>query len=236
MNLKKDKVTAIILAAGSGSRMNMNCTKQKLNIRGKTLIKRCVEVFDKSFMVDSIIVVCKEDEKDFIKNEVSEFRKVISFINGGKCRAESAKAGFEQIPTDTDFVLIHDAARCLITESEIENVILGAIKNGAATASVPVVDTIKKCSPDGVVLETLDRSSLMSIQTPQVFSVDIYRKALEASSELTSSITDDNMLVEAIGVKVHCVKTLPTNIKITTENDLYTAEFIIAKREEEDTL
>ena len=128
--------------------------------------------------------------------------------------------------------MIHDAARCLITISEIESVAAAAIEFGAATAALRVRDTLKKCSAEGFVEDTVSRENLYAAATPQAFSYSLYKNAIESASVIDESITDDNMLVEAVGAKIKCVETLPTNIKITVASDMELAEFIIRKRED----
>ena len=227
----KKSVCAVILAAGSGSRMNCDQTKQTMMILGKSVLRRCVEVFDRCSVISGITVVCKSDEIDFVKKEVDGLNKVNKVVIGGKSRAESAKLGFEAIDQSANTVMIHDACRCLITEWEIEKVAREAITFGAATASVKVADTLKKCSAEGFIESTVSRENLFAAATPQAFSYSLYKAALESKSQIDASITDDNMLVESFGGKIKCVETLPTNIKITVARDIELAEFIIRKRE-----
>ena len=232
MEKKYPKTAAVILAAGSGKRMGIDKTKQKLEICGKSVLKRCLEAFDNSDVISEIVVVCKEDEVDFAKTESIEISKNVSVVLGGNCRAQSAAFGFGAVDIDTEFVMIHDAARCLITNKEITDVAKAGYKFGAATASKDVTDTVKRCSEDGKILETLPRNLLKFVQTPQIFSSKIYKAALQATEVLDETITDDNMLAERINVEIHCVKTFSTNIKITTLEDVFLAEYIIKQREE----
>ena len=227
----KKSVFAVILAAGSGSRMCSDQTKQTMLISGKSVLRRCMEKFDACSVISGITVVCKSEEIEFVKNESEGLLKVKNVIIGGKCRAESAKLGFESLSEGVDIVMIHDACRCLITEEEIESVAKAAITYGAATASVGVRDTLKKCSPEGFIESTVPRDDLFAAATPQAFSYSLYRDALSAASVIDSLITDDNMLIESFGAKIKCVETLPTNIKITVAQDIELAEFIIRKRE-----
>lgn len=222
-------VTAIILAAGCGSRMGMDKTKQSINLCGKSVLWHTVSAFSNCDEVDAIIVVCRQDECAWAGEELSGFSKIVCIIPGGNTRAESAGIGFSSIPDKTDFVAIHDAARCLITPDNIQRVIFEAYKQGAATAATAVTDTLKS-TDQGFIKSTLSRDGVYSAQTPQVFSKEIYSKALEAvDSDVT--ITDDNMLAERIGVKVSVVDTGKQNIKITTKDDLAYAEFILSRRE-----
>lgn len=222
---------AIILAAGSGSRMGISETKQTLCILGKSVLRRCLEAFDRAECVTSLVVVYKDGESDFVNKECHSLTKPFTLVKGGGCRAESAAFGFRAVPDDTDYVMIHDAARCLITPEEIFSVVEGAYIHGAATASRIVTDTVKKCDQNGMIIDTLLRSELRLVQTPQAFSKPIYEKALASIGELDESITDDNMLVEKIGINPYCVATNSTNVKITACDDIALAEMIIKKRE-----
>ena len=174
---KKPYVTAIILAAGCGSRMGLDITKQRIMLCGESILKRTVRTFNDSNDIDAIVVVGRADEKEWIINNLDgEFSKVCAIISGGKTRAESAKAGFAAIPEQTRFVAIHDGARCLISDIAISSIIRAAYEHGAATAATAITDTVKRVE-NGFIEKTLPREGLYSAQTPQVFSVDIYKKA-----------------------------------------------------------
>lgn len=237
MKIIKDKfVAAIILAAGSGNRMGMDVTKQKLLIRGESVLKRTVRTFALCDSIDSIVVVCRNDEKDWVRSELADYSdKLFSIVSGGKNRAESAKNGFYAIPEATEFVAIHDAARCLVTEEKITAVVDMALKNGAATAATVAVDSLKNVDSEGVISSSIPRTSVYAAQTPQVFSCDLYSRALE-TVETSELITDDNMLVEQIGGQISVVETGKENIKITTKEDLEYAEFLLARREKLDEI
>lgn len=228
--MKKNYVTAIILAAGCGSRMGMDKTKQSIKLFGKSVLWHTVNAFSLCTEVDAIVVVCREDECTWAKSELSGFDKLAVITPGGDTRAESARMGFVAIPEATDYVAIHDAARCLITPKDIENVINSAYISGAATAATAVTDTLK-ATDSGVITSTLSRVGVYSAQTPQVFAREIYRNALDASA-CDPSVTDDNMLVERLGVNISVVDTGKRNIKITTREDLDYAEYIISGREQ----
>ena len=231
MQTKHYKTAALILAAGSGSRMNMPTTKQRLIIAGKSVLKRSIEVFDGISEIDLILVVTRKDEYDFAVSECEGISKIYSVVVGGNTRAESAKNGFMALPADVDFVMIHDAARCLVTREEIKLVLDAACQHGAATASYPIVDSIKKVDESGKILSSVSRDDLRAVATPQAFSYEIYKSAIDSVSVLGADITDDNSLVEKIGINPFCVMTSRENIKITASTDLALAEFIIKNRE-----
>ncbi len=219
-------VTVIILAAGSGTRMGADKTKQKINICNKSILWHSVKAFSDSGSVDSIVVVCRGDEIDWAKEELAEFPKIDSIVAGGNTRAESARLGFEAVVNKSGFVAVHDGARCLVKTADIDAVILAAFSHGAATAAVSVTDTLK-FSDDGFIKNTVSRSNLYCAQTPQVFSCKLYADAL-SKSEDNEGMTDDNMLMEKLGVRVAIVITSKQNIKITTKEDLDYAEYILS--------
>ena len=220
-------VTAIILAAGSGNRMNLNVTKQRIMIGSESVLHRAVRIFNSCADINSIIVVVRADEENFAKQETSEFEKVVKITVGGKTRAESASLGFGLIDSQTELVAIHDAARCFVSAEMISAVIRDAELYGAATASCKVTDTVKKVNSDGFIESTLSREELRCVQTPQVFRADLYKKAIVGVDFSDSSITDDNILLERMGIFPHCTDTGKYNIKITTQDDVALANFLI---------
>ena len=227
------KISAIILAGGVGSRMMCEKTKQQIEILGKTVLERTLIAFDSSKLVNNIIVVARAEEMEQTRKTVhSVLNKPTEVVLGGQSRAESAECGFSAIDEDVDFVAIHDCARCLITPEMIDSVVLKAIDTGAATAVCGVSDTVKRVNSEGFIVETLPRDNIFRAQTPQVFSTDVYRRALEHAKENIAEITDDNMMVEAIGGRVYCVDLGQDNIKITTKSDLLLAEAILIRRGE----
>ena len=226
-----EKVAAVILAAGSGSRMKMDITKQRLTILGKSVLRRTAEAFDACGRVSSITVVVRGDEVDFAEKELHGIGKLKNIVIGGQTRPESARIGFLSLSDSADYVAIHDAARCLVTPSMIESVINDAIRYGAATASSRITDTVKICDGEDVIRSTLDRRELRLVQTPQVFRCDLYSRALLAAGEFDDRITDDNMLLERIGIKIYCTDTGKRNIKITEKEDALLAEFLIINGE-----
>lgn len=230
MKSNSPKVAAVILAAGSGTRMLSDVTKQRMYIRGESVLHRSVRIFSECENINSIVVVCRADEMEWAESELSDILKPCSIISGGKTRAESAKLGFWAIPDDSDFVAIHDGARCLVTRDIIESVVSAAVFSGAATASTPVTDTLKRIDTNSKIVETIPRESIYSASTPQVFSTSLYKKALSMAENI-EAFTDDNMLIEALGHEVVCVDTGRENIKITTPDDISYAEYILGKRE-----
>ena len=228
------KTTGIILAGGCGSRMMSDKSKQFIRISGLTVLERTVLAFDRSLLVNEIIVVTREDEAEAVKKLLSahKYTKPIKFSLGGECRAQSAKNGFDAIDVSSDFVAIHDAARCLITPEMIDKVVEKAHKHGAATAVCGVKDTVKTVDAHGVITATVPRDTLCRAQTPQVFAKALYRSALDNCKDL-AAVTDDNMLVEEIGAHIYAVDLGETNVKLTTPDDLVLAKSILKSRGED---
>ncbi len=231
VDLNSKHVSAIILAAGTGTRMKSKVTKQQMKILGESVLVRSVRAFQECDLIDSIVVVAKEDEISVVSETLaSDFSKLYSIVPGGNFRAESAKRGFMAIPNDADYVAIHDAARCLVTPDIIKKVVVSALEYGAATASCAITDTVKRVNLS-VITETVPRSELVAVQTPQIFKKELYEKALDLYSESTlNDLTDDNMLLERLGAEIYCVDTGKENMKITTQYDIELAEFILERR------
>lgn len=224
------RVSAIILAAGAGKRMMSDITKQRMSLLGKTVIERTLEAFDASSTVDEIVVVARAEELSYMQGVADmTLKKPHCVVMGGQTRVESAKLGFDSITESSQFVAIHDGARCLITPQMIDSVIRKAFECGAATAVSESTDTLKRVDENGVIIDTIPRETVYRAQTPQVFSVDVYRRAV-SNTDAAFYATDDNMMVEALGVDIYCVNLGQSNIKITTQDDLILAELILKKR------
>lgn len=225
-------VSAVIAAAGHSTRMGGGVNKQFLPLCGVPVLVRTVAAFEKSSLVSEIIIVAAPAEtakvEALIKN--SGMEKPVRIVAGGDTRQESAAVGFEALSDVSAFVAVHDGARPLVSVSLIDSVLLQAFSCGAAAAAVPVKDTIKVASKDGFIEKTPDRSKLFAVQTPQVFAVPLYRRALEKARKTGESFTDDCGLVENIGVHVRLVTGEYSNLKITTPEDVPFAEAILRRR------
>lgn len=228
----ENRVCAVILAAGSGSRMNQELTKQRLLIDGKSVLLRSLEAFESSEDVSDIILVVRDDEMDFVLSETDgNFSKLRKIIHGGKTRFESAALGFKAIDFPCQLVAIHDAARCLVSGDMITKVVNDAAIYGAASASSRVVDTVKRVDENGFIVCTEDRERLRLASTPQVFRYDLYASALSRVDVNKTLPTDDNMLMELIGAKVYMTDVGSTNIKITYAEDKDLAEYLLERRD-----
>lgn len=220
-------IAAVILAAGVGKRMGGGTTKQQLLIDGISVLRRTLLAFEACEDIKSIVIVTREDEISFVERESRGITKLYKTVLGGRVRAESAYNGFKAIPADSEYVAIHDAARCLITPEMISRVASDAKKHGAATASSRVTDTVKIVNENGFVSATPDRNFVYLASTPQIFSTLIYNRATENVDFSDASVTDDNMLVERIGVPVYCTDVGGKNIKITMPGDVEYAEYLL---------
>ncbi len=219
---------AVILGAGNGTRMGIDKSKLLLDLCGKTVIERSVEAFLNLAVIDEIIVVCRECD-------VEEFSRLlpdeeISFVVGGATRQESVRNAVETID-ECDYIIIHDGARPLVSKNTILKTLDEAQISQAAATGVYVKDTIKVIDKDLNIVDTPERSSLISIQTPQIFDFSVYKKALEKATEQKKDFTDDCRLVENLGLQVKTVIGEYENLKITTKSDVILAEALIKARE-----
>ena len=224
-----ERIFGIILAAGCGSRMGSDITKQRMLILGKTVLRRAYDAFADCDEITDIIVVAREDELDVVKAELCGAKKLFCIVAGGNSRAESARCGF-LAAADAAYVAIHDAARCIVSPADISRVISDAKRYGAASAVVSVYDTVKEIGDDGFIASTHDRTKIKLAATPQVFRYSIYKAALDKAVDL-SRITDDNMLVEKSGYKIYATEVSRANIKITHSEDIPYAEFLIGGKD-----
>jgi 2-C-methyl-D-erythritol 4-phosphate cytidylyltransferase len=217
------KTTAIIVAAGSGSRFNSDTPKQFLKINGKSIVEYSLERFTDAPSVDEIVVVLRADRVDGF--ERSDFAKITAVVPGGDTRAESVANGIVAVSEDTEMIAVHDGARPLVSIDEIERTINAAKAAGAACLVAPVTDTIKSIR-ESEIAGTLDRTKLRRALTPQVFRKELLRKAFEgiSSDEL---ITDECYLVEKLGHPITIVEGSSRNIKITHREDLALAEALL---------
>lgn len=227
------KTTAILVAAGNSTRMGGVC-KQLISVCGRPVLYHTLRAFEEADRVDGVVLVCREQEKKAFQGLIEEYRfkKVLKLVTGGETRQASVAGGIGAAPSDTDFFAIHDGARCLITHELIDAVIEDAAVFKASAAGVPVKDTIKVVSPQGIVASTPDRSTLWAVQTPQVFERPLYLAAMEKAISEGRDHTDDCQLIEQNGGRVHMCMGSYDNIKVTTVEDITLAEAILQKRGE----
>ena len=229
--IPKDGIPAIIVAAGSFTRME-GVNKQLAEISGIPVIIRTLMAFENSNLVSSIILVVRADDVFSMQllTEKYGITKLTDIVCGGNCRQESVVKGLSRVSVTAEKVLIHDGARPLVDGDTIERVAKGLDSFSAVTCAVPIVDTVKRVDTNGQVLETLNRDGLVSVQTPQGVRVTDYKSALEKAEDL-SAFTDDMSIMEKAGFKVLTVMGSRYNIKITTKRDISFAESLLEERE-----
>lgn len=212
----------VIVAAGTGSRMNMGINKQFIKLEGKEIIAYTIEKFYNNSNIEDIVVVVKEDESEFFKKEILDKYnfKNIKIAYGGKERQDSVYNGLKLLDKKCDVVLIHDGARPFVSDKIIYNCIEEVKEHKAIVVGVPVKDTIKIIDNDKNIVDTPNRSVLWAVQTPQTFDYNILIDAYKDAFKSGFYGTDDAMLVERIGYKVKMVEGSYNNIKITTQEDL----------------
>lgn len=227
------RVSAIIPAAGQGKRMGSGRNKVYLPLDDQPILALTLQQLDAIDEIAELIVVVRSEEVEPCHSEIfsnGKFTKPYKVIVGGKERQDSVKAGLAALEADTDFVLVHDAARPLITGELIADALDKAQMYGSAVLAVPVKDTIKVIKSDGFVETTLERSALRAVQTPQIFRREIICKAYEFAEQNGCIATDDASLVEAMGEPVFLVSGSYENIKITTPEDILLAKEILRRR------
>lgn len=228
-----DKVAAVIVAGGSGKRMGMKIKKQFIELEGKAILAHTIEAFNKCKVIDEIIVVVGKEDIAKVKTEIVSrygYDKVIQIIEGGTERQESVYNGLMAVTKEVQYVMIHDGARPFISQEILEKALIMTKEKHATVVAVPVKDTIKVVNGALEVEATPNRSTLWSVQTPQSFKKELLIKAYGYAKEKGLIVTDDSMLVEAYGKKVHVVEGDYNNIKITTSEDLVLGQAILMNK------
>lgn len=231
--MKEHYISAIIVAAGQGKRMNVGVNKQYIILKGKPILAHTINIFESSPLVKEIIVVVGENEKEKCNKDIInayDFKKVKALVTGGESRQQSMYNGLKAVSQNADIVITHDGARPLLEEELLEKSIKETINYGGTVVGVTVKNTIKMVDSDGFIKSTLQRDLLWNIQTPQCFSYNILLEAHNKAIKDGFIGTDDAMLVEHIGYPVKLVKGNDDNIKITTQEDLVQAEIILDRR------
>ncbi len=225
-----NNLRVVIAAAGTGSRMKSRINKQYMLLNSRPILSYSLDVFEKYEAVDEIVIVAHPREIEYCEREIVNkfgYRKVKKVIPGGKQRQDSVWAGLLQLNQDTDYVAVHDGARPLLTLALLDDLIKEAEEWGAAIPGVYVKDTLKMVDRDGFVGNTLDRSSTVFIQTPQVFRFKEIYQAYEMALEEGFKSTDDAALFEKYIGRVKVVPGNYNNLKITTPEDLIIVETLL---------
>ena len=221
------KTTAIIVAAGTGSRFNSDTPKQFLEVAGRPLIAHTLDRFQSAPSVDAVIVVVARDRVEPFRSVAAAVGKIEAIVEGGRTRAESVLNGLNNVADAMGIVAVHDGARPLVSVDEIERTIAKASEMGAACLVAPVTDTIKSIRGNEISA-TLDRTKLRRALTPQAFRIELLRSAFK-TTELDDSVTDECYLVEKLGHPIAFVEGSTRNIKITTPDDMILAEALLTR-------
>lgn len=225
------KTAAIILAAGSGTRMKAGKNKLFLTLQGKPVLRYTVEAFQNSPLVDGIVIVAKKTELMLIRQLLPQenYDKIIRYVTGGKERQDSVLCGLQAVPEGYDRVLIHDGARPFVTNQLIADLLAQVTPDCGAIAGVPAKDTVKRVNTSGLVQQTLHRSELWNIQTPQCFYTEPILQCYLDGKRDGYLATDDASLAERYGLAVKVVPAYYENIKLTTPEDLDVAEVFLKR-------
>ena len=232
----KQNLTAIIPAAGVSRRMGLGKNKAFVLIGGMPLLVLCLKMLAETHMIYRAIVVVRADEvaettvmlQDYQTRYFPDMKWQVTA--GGKERQDSVANGLALVTETEGYVAVHDGARPFAGKEVFARTLAKAKECGAAIAAVPLKDTVKVKDNNGFVLSTPDRSSLCAVQTPQIFEVNLLRRAYSFLKEHPVAVTDDASLVEALGHPVAVAEGSYENIKVTTPEDLLLAERILDKQ------
>ena len=229
---KDPHCSVVVVAAGSSERMGAD--KMLMTLGAKPVIIRTLMAFQKSPLVDDIVVVTRPEKimglADMIK--LYDISKVTQVISGGATRMESALAGVSAVKKGARLIAIHDGARPLVTQDLIARVVNAANEYMAAVPAVRSVDTLEQIDGNGVITGGVDRDSVVRVQTPQVFETSAIRSALQAAMAQNLPLTDDCSAAEYAGLQVRLTAGSEENLKITVPSDLVLAEAILQGRDD----
>lgn len=226
------KVTAIIAAAGNGTRMGSAVKKQYLTINDKPILYYTLEKFYSIDEIDEIIVVSDTDNINFVDNEIiqnNKFQDKVKVVAGGKTRTLSVYEGLKAADKDTDIIIIHDGVRPFIDKENIIKCINTAINKKAVILCSKTIDTIK-ISDNNVVVKTLDRAVLWNAETPQCFEYNLIMDCIVKAVDTGIVFTDEASILEYYGVEVHIMENKKLNLKVTNKSDLEIANYLFNNR------
>ena len=228
------QVHVLIPAAGQGTRFGGVMLKQYLPICGKPVLAHSIKVFQFHPLLSSITVVLAEDDQWF-ESAVGLLAATVKTVIGGDTRAQSVRNGLRYIAenySETDWVLVHDAARPCLSASRLERFLEQGLESAdGAILAMPVGDTLKRAGDSQEIVSTVDRSELWAAQTPQLFHVGALAEAIDAAQNAGCELTDEASAMEFVGVRPLLVKGSSANIKITHSSDLAIAEALLARKE-----
>jgi len=225
-------VAVIICAAGPASRFGGKRKKQFVDVNGRAVFLRSVELFSSRDDVKQILLAIPPEDEELVNVKWGANLKFfnVKICFGGVERFETVSRALELVKDDINLIAVHDAVRCCVTEKLIDEVISAAAKTGAAIPACPASATIKEVK-DKTIIRTVERTNLYEAQTPQVFEASLLKRAYaNLKSVKESKISDDSQLVEALGEKVTIVEADSSNIKITRQSDVAIAEAVLKSR------
>jgi 2-C-methyl-D-erythritol 4-phosphate cytidylyltransferase len=228
-----DNLRVVVAAAGTGSRMGSQVNKQYLLLNGRPVLAYSLDLFEQYDPIDEVIIVAKSSEVQFCEREIVKkysYRKVSRVVAGGLERQDSVWAGLSNLDDQTAYVAVHDGARPLLSLKLLDSLYKEARQWGAAIPGVLARDTLKIMGPDSFVSQTLDRTSVVAVQTPQIFQFHELRKAYQQAYEDNYRATDDASLFEKYIGRVRVVAGQNDNLKITTPEDIIIAEGLLQAR------
>ena len=230
---QRPRCAALVAAAGSSSRMG-GINKLLEPLDGIPVLVRTLTALERAQRVDSIVIATREEDLITVSQLCKTYgiTKCTKVIRGGEDREHSVLLAALEAEPDTELLAVQDGARPLVSPALIDRVIEAAQRCGAAAPAIPGKDTIKTVREDGAVEETLERSRLRAVQTPQVFEASLLKAALQAALEERAVLTDDCSAVERLGKVVYLIEGEETNLKITTPTDLILAEALLAAEED----
>lgn len=235
--LKRNKqrlvCSVVVVAAGSARRME-GIDKVMAPLAGVPILARTLQVFQACGDIDEIVIVTREDLLEEICRLCREYKldKVSATVVGGAERVLSVQAGLRQVRKDAGIIAIHDGARPFLSKQVLDDVLRQAMLSGAAAPAIAVNDTIKRVNEGELITDTVDRSCLRAVQTPQVFQADLIRIAIDKAVEEGAAVTDDCSAVERLGVGVILTPGERENIKVTTPFDMVLGQAILEARGE----
>lgn len=227
------KKTAVIIAAGGTGKRFGTANKLFLDLGGIPVFIRTIKNFMEHCLSENMIIPVHESEREefeaYIEKFIPAYRPLV--INGGETRTMSVWAALSCLDENKiDYVAIHDAARPFATSALFTDCLNAAVMHGGALAARPVSDTVKRADPELFIAETLDRSTLWTVETPQIFNFKMLKRAYEAALKTNNIFTDDAGIMEHAGHKVFLVKNTAFNLKITYPDDVALAEAYLKTR------
>ena len=214
--------SGIIVAGGKSERMGADIDKAFLSLGTKPVVLYSLFAFEKCSDIDEVILVVRKDRIEAARQAVRMFgcNKVKKIVAGGTLRQKSVINGMKEVDKETDIVVVHDGGRPCVSANLISQTVASAKQHGSGIAAVKITDTVKQVDKGMVISETIDRSKLWLVQTPQAFKINLLKKALTFIVKKKIKVTDEASAVELVSKGVRLVAASFSNIKITTPDDL----------------